>query len=60
MAFLWSGGGWGLCDPANPKNEGTRPPVLVEQNGRSLMIDIGPGFRLQSVRARITPDTILS
>ncbi|WP_319533783.1 MBL fold metallo-hydrolase [uncultured Cohaesibacter sp.] len=53
------GGRWGLCDPTNPKNERTRPSVLIEQNGRSLMIDIGPDFRLQSVRAQVAPDTIM-
>lgn len=54
-----AGGSWGLCDPANPKNERTRPSILVEQNNRSLMIDIGPDFRLQTSRAKVIPDAIL-
>jgi phosphoribosyl 1,2-cyclic phosphate phosphodiesterase len=54
-----AGGVWGLCDPSNPKNERTRPSILVTQNGQSLMIDIGPDFRHQTSRARVIPDTIL-
>ncbi|TYC68282.1 MBL fold metallo-hydrolase [Stappia sp. BW2] len=54
-----AGGVWGLCDPANPKNERTRPSVLVTQNEQCLLIDIGPDFRLQTSRANVIPDTIL-
>ncbi len=53
------GGVWGLCDPTNPKNERMRPSIQVEQNGQSLMIDIGPDFRLQTSRAKVVPDAIL-
>ncbi|WP_155268934.1 MBL fold metallo-hydrolase [Brucella intermedia] len=54
-----AGGVWGLCDPNNPKNERTRPSILVEKNGQSLMIDIGPDFRLQTLRAKVIPEAIL-
>ncbi|MEM9634427.1 MAG: MBL fold metallo-hydrolase [Pseudomonadota bacterium] len=54
-----AGGAWGLCDPSNPKNERTRPSVLVTQEGRSLMIDIGPDFRIQTSQATVVPDAIV-
>lgn len=54
-----AGGVWGLCDPTDPKNERTRPSVLIEHNDRSLMIDIGPDFRLQTSRVPVIPDSIL-
>ena len=54
-----AGGVWGLCDPDNRKNERTRPSVCVTQNERSLVIDIGPDFRLQTARSKLVPDTIL-
>lgn len=53
------GGHWGLCDPANPKNNRTRPSVLFTQNQCSLLIDIGPDFRFQTARQKIVPDTIV-
>lgn len=54
-----AGGVWGLCDPNNPKNERARPSILVEKNGKSLLIDIGPDFRLQTSRAKVIPEAIL-
>ncbi|MBK0023898.1 MBL fold metallo-hydrolase [Ochrobactrum sp. S46] len=54
-----AGGIWGLCDPTNPKNERTRPSILVEKNGRSLLIDIGPDFRFQTSKAKVIPDAIM-
>ncbi|MEO0797547.1 MAG: MBL fold metallo-hydrolase [Verrucomicrobiota bacterium] len=54
-----AGGVWGLCDPSNPKNERNRPSILIEQSDRSLMIDIGPDFRLQTSKEMVIPDTIL-
>jgi phosphoribosyl 1,2-cyclic phosphate phosphodiesterase len=53
-----AGGAWGLCDPSNPKNARMRPSVLVTQDDRSLLIDIGPDFRPQTSRANAVPDTI--
>lgn len=32
---------------------------MIEQNDRSLLIDIGPDFRQQTSKAQIVPDTIL-
>ena len=37
------GGDWGTCDPANPKNRRRRVSVLVEQDGRRLLIANGKG-----------------
>jgi len=54
-----AGGVWGLCDPSNSKNERMRPSVLVTEDDRRLLIDIGPDFRLQTARAQAIPDTIL-
>lgn len=54
-----AGGVWGRCDPSNPKNERMRPSVLVTENGQHVMIDIGPDFRLQTIRAKIVPDAIV-
>ncbi|TPW32079.1 MBL fold metallo-hydrolase [Pararhizobium mangrovi] len=54
-----AGGVWGRCDPSNPKNERMRPSVLVFEDQRSLMIDIGPDFRRQTTKAKIVPDAIV-
>ena len=35
-------GGWGACDPANPKNRRRRPSILVEGNGARLLVDTSP------------------
>lgn len=45
------GMGWGNCDPANPKNERTRQSILVDINGKRLLIDTSPDLRAQLLRA---------
>ena len=54
-----AGNGWGLCDAQNSRNARTRPSVFVTFAGQSLMIDIGPDFRLQTASAKHIPNTIL-
>jgi len=48
-----SGGDWGDCDPANPKNRRRRSAVLVERrSGRgttTVLIDTGPDLREQLI-----------
>lgn len=46
----YAGGGWGACDPQNPKNRRTAPSILVEDAGARLLVDMGPDFREQSIR----------
>lgn len=40
-------GGWGKCDPDNPKNSRSRPSVLVEKGSHAILIDTSPDMRLQ-------------
>lgn len=40
-------GGWGRCDPDNPKNRRMRPSVLVEQRGVAVLVDSSPDLRQQ-------------
>ena len=40
-------GGWGKCDPANPKNRRTRSSVLVEEGPVTLLVDTSPDLREQ-------------
>lgn len=47
------GGNWGTCNPDNPKNRRTRPSVLVETYGTSILIDTSPDLRAQLLAAKI-------
>lgn len=42
--------GWGKCDPNNPKNRRTRPSILVEDHGRTVLVDTSPDLREQLLR----------
>lgn len=44
---------WGDCDPANPRNRRSRPSILVEQDGRRLLVDTSPDLRSQLLAAQI-------
>ncbi len=46
-------GGWGDCDPENPKNRRTRPSLLIERDGKKLLIDTAPDFREQMLRTGV-------
>jgi phosphoribosyl 1,2-cyclic phosphate phosphodiesterase len=47
-------GGWGDCDPANPKNRRRRVSVLVEEQGTRILIDTSPDLREQLLGANVT------
>ena len=50
--------GWGVCDPANPKNRRRRCSILVEQTGPEgvtrVLVDTSPDLREQLIEARVT------
>jgi phosphoribosyl 1,2-cyclic phosphate phosphodiesterase len=49
-----------ICTSTSPKNKRFRPSGLIEINGKSLLIDIGPDFRSQALKHNIvTVDGIL-
>jgi len=47
-------GEWGKCDPANPRNRRSRSSVLIQVNGKNILIDAGPDMREQLLDAEIT------
>lgn len=49
----YAGGGWGDCDPSNPKNRRTSPSILIEDGTTTLLVDIGPDYKEQSLRHNI-------
>ena len=46
-------GGWGKCDPANPKNRRRRASILVEEGPTSLLVDTSPDLRDQMLSTGI-------
>jgi phosphoribosyl 1,2-cyclic phosphate phosphodiesterase len=52
------GSGWGLCDPANPKNRRRRCSILVENSDARgttrLLVDTSPDLREQLIDANVT------
>jgi len=42
-----------VCQSSNPKNHRLRSSVFVEVDGLNILIDIGPDFRQQMLRAKI-------
>jgi phosphoribosyl 1,2-cyclic phosphate phosphodiesterase len=40
-------GDWGLCDPQDSRNRRRRPSVLIETNGKTILVDTGPDMREQ-------------
>jgi phosphoribosyl 1,2-cyclic phosphate phosphodiesterase len=43
----------GVCNSPDPRDRRTRPSVLVQYNGRSILIDTTPDFREQAIREKI-------
>ncbi len=44
---------WGECDPAEPRNQRTRPSILIETGGKSILVDSGPDMRMQMLAANV-------
>ena len=42
-----------VCESTDPKDKRTRPSVLLEYNGRCVVIDTTPDFRSQALRERL-------
>ena len=42
-----------VCASTDPKDKRTRPSVLVQYNGKNVLIDTTPDFRQQAIRERI-------
>ena len=51
------GNDWGKCDPAEPRNNRTRPSIAVQNNDDTIIVDTGPDFREQLNRERISDVT---
>lgn len=47
-------GEWGQCNPHNPRNRRRRSSVLLQKNGKNILIDAGPDVREQLLDAEIT------
>ena len=47
-------GGWGRCDPAEPRNRRRRCSILVEKAGRRLLVDASPDLREQLLDAGVS------
>ena len=47
------GNDWGLCDPYEPRNRRLRSSILVESDGKRLLVDCGPDIREQLLRADV-------
>src|ERR1700756_5960130 len=43
-----------VCTSDDPRDRRTRPSVLVEYDGHSVLIDTTPDFRQQAIREKIT------
>ena len=39
-----------VCTSTNPKNQRTRPSILVSHRGSHILVDTGPEFRIQSIK----------
>ena len=44
---------WGKCDPNEPKNIRSRPSILVQKNGKNLLIDTSPDLKQQILSNKI-------
>jgi len=46
-------GGWGACDPANPRNRRLRSSILVEEGETRILVDTSPDLRDQLLAAEV-------
>lgn len=47
------GGGWGACDPTEPRNRRSRCSLLVTQGDTQILIDTAPDMREQLLAAEV-------
>ena len=47
------GGGWGQCDPNEPRNHRRRPSILVRSSTTTILVDTSPDCRAQLLDAGI-------
>ena len=45
------GNDWGTCDPNEPRNRRTRASILVEHDGKTILVDTSPDMREQLLAA---------
>jgi phosphoribosyl 1,2-cyclic phosphate phosphodiesterase len=45
---------WGRCDPADPRNRRRRASLLIETQGRAILIDTSPDLREQLLAAGVS------
>src|SRR5438132_1156410 len=45
---------WGRCDPADPRNRRRRASLLIETQGRTILIDTSPDLREQLLAAGVS------
>lgn len=50
-------GGWGACDPAEPRNRRLRTSILVEEGATRLLVDTSPDLRQQLLAAGVSTIT---
>ena len=43
-----------VCVSDNPRNKRSRPSIVVENNGTTLLIDTSPDLRQQALDAKLT------
>lgn len=54
------GNEWGRCDPAEPRNRRLRSSILVESEGKRVLVDCGPDLRTQLLDAEVgTLDAVI-
>lgn len=44
---------WGACDPAEPRNRRSRPSIVIEEGGETLLVDCSPDLRTQVLAAGV-------
>ena len=47
------GNDWGECDPNEPRNRRTRSSILIESDGKRILVDCGPDLREQLLAADV-------
>ena len=46
-------GGWGTCDPTEPRNRRLRSSILIQKDDTTVLIDAGPDLRQQLLSANV-------